>query len=261
MACARVRALCLALALTSGQAWPEEASLFEAVEQRDTLSYLVHLPRGYGESEAPFPLLFFLHGIVQKGTGSDASLENVADHGPFRTMRDGAWDETLPLIVVGPQSTGLQPWWRGGAVRAVLEHVLATYRVDRQRLYLSGISMGGRGAWWLAKNFSNEFAAVVPVSAWAGNLSRSCAVFQSMGIWAFHGRKDPIIRYPSGRKPIDTLLACPEPAEPLPKLTTLEDAGHGQWTRVYANGHGSYNRGADGEDYDDIYRWMLTFSR
>ncbi len=257
----RAAALGLALLLTAGAAWTEERPLFEAVQRADTLNYLLHLPAGYEETDAAFPLLFFLHGIVQKGTDSEAFLGNVADHGPFRTMRDGAWDETLPLIVVAPQSTGLQPWWRGEAVRAVLEHVLDTYRIDHSRRYLSGISMGGRGVWWLAKNFSNEFAAVVPVSGWAGDLSRSCDVFKPLGVWAFHGRRDPIIRYPTGRKPIDTLLDCPEPGRPLPKLTTFDDVGHGQWTRVYASDHGSRNQGADGRDYEDIYRWMLTFSR
>ncbi|MGD8832983.1 MAG: alpha/beta hydrolase-fold protein [Pseudomonadales bacterium] len=239
----------------------ETDGLYEVVQHPGALSYLLHLPPGYERGSERYPLLFFLHGIAQKGDGSPETLERVADDGPFRTMREGRWDEGLPFIVVGPQSTGLRPWWRGAAVRDVLEHIMATYRVDPTRRYLTGISMGGRGVWWLAKNFSNEFAAIVPVSAWAGDLSRSCNVFRGMGIWAFHGADDPLIGLESGAKPVEVLNACRPALEPMPKLTVLPGVGHGQWRIVYENRHGDTDEGADGVEYRDIYRWMLTFAR
>jgi predicted peptidase len=158
--------------------------LYRTVENPGTLNYLLRLPNDYENGTDAYPLLLFLHGVVQKGGGTSASLERVAKHGPFRAMREGRWDQRLPFIVVGPQSTGIQPWWRGGEVRALLAHLMQTYRIDTKRRYLSGISMGGRGVWWLAKNFSNEFAALVPVSGWAGELTRSCDVFRGMAIWA-----------------------------------------------------------------------------
>jgi len=262
----RICVLLLLLAARGTAAEPDGSSvpgqaLYQAVERRDVPGYLLHLPEGYSETEARFPLLFFLHGIIQKGDGSAASLEKVADHGPFRTMRDGHWDAALPLIVVGPQSSGLEPWWRGDEVRQVLDLVRATYRVDPHRVYLSGISMGGRSVWWLARNFPGEFAAAVPVSAWAGDLHGACDVFRGMGIWAFHGDRDPLIGLPSGQLPIDVLDACIPPLSPPPRLTVLADAGHGQWARVYDNLHGDADKGADGASYVDIYRWMLSFSR
>lgn len=256
--------LVLLVALGSGQraaAAAQNQPLYVPVENPETLSYLLHLPAGYEDSQAPYPLLFFLHGIVQKGDGSGESLLRVAEHGPFRTMREGRWDQRLPMIVVGPQSTGVQPWWRGEEVRALLAHLNRTYRIDPDRRYLSGISMGGRGVWWLAKNFSNEFAAVVPVSGWAGDLSRSCDVFRGMAIWAFHGTQDPLIGVSAGRKPIDDLRACTPSLNPAPQITLFDDAGHGRWRRIYESEHYQANRGADGELHTDIYRWMLTFSR
>lgn len=234
---------------------------FQSVENADTLNYLLHLPDGYEAGSDAYPLLFFLHGIIQKGTGSAASLARVAEHGPFRAMREGRWDPALPLIVVGPQSTGIQPWWRGEEVRALLAHLMTRYRIDPERRYLSGISMGGRGVWWLAKNFSNEFAAVVPVSGWAGDLSRSCDVFRGMAIWAFHGERDPLIGVSAGIRPVEVLRACEPAVLPRPYITLFDDAGHGRWRRIYESEHGDSNRGADGEPYSDIYRWMLTFSR
>jgi poly(3-hydroxybutyrate) depolymerase len=238
-----------------------DAPLYQPVENPGTLNYLLHLPAGYETSNDRYPLLFFLHGIAQKGDGSLRSLEKVAEDGPFRAMREGRWDQRLPMIVVGPQSTGIQPWWRGEEVRAVLEHVMATYRVDPTRRYVTGISMGGRSAWWLAKNFSNEFAALVPVSGWAGDLSRSCDVFRGMAVWAFHGAQDPLIGVSAGRKPIETLSACTPALSPAPHITVFDDAGHGRWQRVYESEHYDANMGADGERYSSIYAWMLTFTR
>ncbi|MGE3464529.1 MAG: alpha/beta hydrolase-fold protein [Pseudomonadales bacterium] len=245
---------------------PPAGALYRAVTGADMPGYLLHLPDGYDTSTADYPLLFFLHGIVQKGNGSAASLEKVADHGPFRTMRDGHWDRSLPLIVVGPQSAGVQPWWRGHEVRQVLDHVRSTYRVDTRRVYLTGISMGGRSVWWLARNFAGEFAAVVPVSAWAGDLNGTCDVFRDMGIWAFHGERDPLIRLASGRRPVEALNACAPPLTPAPRLTVLADAGHGQGSRGYGargdDGRDPAPHGdTDGKAQSDIYRWMLGFSR
>ena len=238
-----------------------DAPLYRPVENGGTLNYLLYLPPGYADNTDAYPLLFFLHGIVQKGDGSSDSLERVAEHGPFRAMREGRWDQRLPFIVVGPQSTGLQPWWRGEEVRALLAHLMQTYRIDASRRYLSGISMGGRGVWWLAKNFSNEFAALVPVSGWAGDLSRSCDVFRGMAIWAFHGEQDPLIGVSAGTKPIEVLRTCTPAISPQPHITLFDDAGHGRWRRIYESEHYDSNKGADGEPYSDIYRWMLTFSR
>jgi poly(3-hydroxybutyrate) depolymerase len=251
-----VGALCLGSPAQADPAMP-----YRPVLNDGTLNYLLHLPAGYHDTDGAFPLLLFLHGIAQKGGGSVEALEKVAADGPFRTMRDGLWDPTLPLIVVGPQSGGIQPWWRGDEVRKVLAHVMATYRVDPSRRYVTGISMGGRSAWWLAKNFSNEFAALVPVSAWAGELSRSCEVFRHLPVWAFHGARDPLIGLSAGMKPIETLAACAPPLQPAPKLTVIEDAGHGQWQRIYTNAHQEADTGGDGRRYTDIYRWMLSFAR
>ena len=123
--------------LGQGDAGRKEKELFQPIENPGTLNYLLHLPEGYPGDQTSYPLLLFLHGIAQKGDGSPVSLQRVAREGPFRTMRDGLWDPDLPFIVVGPQSTGLQPWWRGEEVRRLLRHVMTRYRIDPRRRYLS----------------------------------------------------------------------------------------------------------------------------
>jgi len=257
------RALTLTLILLigpTGTGRAESTPLYQAVESEGTPNYLLHLPVDYEATDQHYPLLFFLHGIAQKGNGSATALEKVAEDGPFRTMRDGLWDSTLPFIVVGPQSGGLLPWWRGAEVRKVLEHVRKTYRIDPRRIYLTGISMGGRSIWWLAKNFAGDFAAMIPVSAWSGDLKNSCREFAHMGVWAFHGEHDPLIGVSSGRKPVDVLAGCSPPLTTAPKFTILDDTGHGNWQLVFENQHGADNTGGDGRSYDDVYRWLLSFS-
>jgi pimeloyl-ACP methyl ester carboxylesterase len=175
-------------------------------------------------------------------------------------MRDGLWDESLPLIVIGPQSGGLQPWWRGEEVRKVLAHARTTYRIDPERNYLAGISMGGRSVWWLAANFPGEFAAMIPVSAWAGELSNKCAALSRLAVWAFHGERDTLIGLSAGERPVNALNAC-NPPPVLPAHLTVIDAGHGQWDRIFTNRHGDANTGGDGREYVDVYRWLLSFSR
>jgi predicted peptidase len=252
--------LILALIPWSGQGRADAGVLpYRYVESPDTLNYLLHLPRSYAATSEPFPLLLFLHGIGQKGDGSADAIHKVAVDGPFRTMREGEWDQRLPLIVIGPQAGGLQPWWRGAEVRRILAHARTTYRVDATRTYLTGISMGGRSVWWLAKNFATEFAAVVPTSAWAGDLRESCERFRHLAVWAFHGAKDPLIGLSAGRKPIEVLAGCAPPLYTPPRFTVLEDAGHGRWDLVYANRHGDTNAGADNVAHSSIYEWMLSY--
>ena len=119
--------------------------------------------------------------------------------------------------------------------------------------------MGGRSAWWLTEQIPEQISALVPVSGWAGDLSASCGQMKHVAVWAFHGDRDPLIRPSSGQKPIDTLNRCDPPLESPPHITMLDDVGHGQWEKVYANQHGDTNTGGDGVLYQDIYRWMLSF--
>jgi len=250
--------LCVLL-MVSGLVHGGEIEPYRYVETDESLNYLLKLPAGYQSGTDTFPLLLFLHGIAQKGSGSDKAIARVAADGPFRTMREGAWDSGLPLIVMGPQSGGLQPWWRGKEVLRILRHAEQTYRVDPDRIYLSGISMGGRSVWWVTEEMPEKFAAIVPASTWSGGVFPPCSQMVHLGVWAFHGEKDPLIGLRSGQRSVEVLNDC-EPAPLVPAhLTVLEGVGHGQWDLVYGNRHGDRNLGADGQEYADIYRWMLSF--
>lgn len=249
----------LVLCVTAAQV--AAAQPYNYVRTDEAPNYLVWLPEGYQDSGQAFPLLLFLHGVGEKGSGSEEAMEKVAAHGPFRSMREGNWDSSLPMIVAGPQIGGLMPWWPRKKIAASLEHLMQTYRIDPKRVYLTGVSMGGRAVWGFTEQTPGKIAAIVPAGGWADNLKDDCETFNDLGVWAFHGEEDSLIKFKNGLKPVQTISACQPPPQHPPALTKLEDAGHGNWELVYDSRHDGTHIGANGAEYANIYRWLLTFSR
>lgn len=118
------------------------------------LKYLLDLPRGYDQTDEPWPLIVFLHGAGECGD----DLERVRAHGPPRLAREG---RDLPFVVAAPQSR--RGGWDVAALDRMLDEIVASNRVDQDRIYLTGISMGGFGAWAWAAARPERFAALAPI--------------------------------------------------------------------------------------------------
>jgi predicted esterase len=243
------------------------------------LGYGEYLPPDYGDS-GPSPLLVFLHGSGESGDGSAEQLANLANTAiPSYIAFDG-WPDDRPFVVLAPQHeiTGdLSPYAAcdgvqfGGSCALTLQHELghpepgsicftpheiatflsyaiATYDVDPRRVYLTGLSCGGFGAWeYLSTYGDDQVAAVVPIAgegrpAWA---TAGCAL-GAVPIWAFHGLVDDVVNPAGSIEPVTNLQTCPSSPARDARLTTYTDADHDSWTRTYAIG-------AD----NDIYSWML----
>jgi len=237
------------------------AEPYDYVQAKDTFNYLIWLPESYEDSDLRYPLLIFLHGIGEMGSGSEKSISKVARHGPFRSMREGNWDTSLPMIVAAPQVGGLRWSWPKKKLADFNVYLVDNYRIDRNRIYFTGVSMGGRAVWELAEEYPQRAAAIIPAGGWAGDLRKDCASMREIGVWAFHGTDDGIIKFRDGRKPVQTMRDCDVPPRYNPGLTPLDGADHGNWELVYDNRHGGTQLGADGNEYNNIYRWLLTFSR
>jgi predicted peptidase len=197
--------------------------------------YLMFLPEGYGKEQKRWPLILFLHGAGERGD----DLEKVKKHGPPKTVETR---RDFPFIVVSPQCPeGV--WWTAKTETLInlLDEIVARYDVDTERVYLTGLSMGGYGSWALASEYPDRFAAVVPI---CGGGSRMMSLtLKDVPIWAFHGAKDSVVPLKESKEMVDAINARGGSA----KLTVYPDANHDSWTQTYDN--------------QELYDWLLQYRR
>lgn len=195
--------------------------------------YLLFLPNGYGSRAERWPLILFLHGGGERGD----DIERVKVHGPPKIVTQRP---DFPFIVVAPQ-VETDMVWSTAKLDALLEEVVEKYGVDPDRIYLTGLSMGGYGVWHLAMEYPHRFAAMAPISGGA-TPSGMCAL-KHLPIWVFHGAKDDVIKLDRSAELVERLERCNGNV----KLTVYEDAGHDAWTRTYEN--------------PELYEWFLQHRR
>jgi predicted peptidase len=192
-----------------------------------TVKYLLYLPKDYESNQAKVPLMLFLHGRGE----SDGPLSLVKKWGPPRMLERG---EHLPCIVVSPQCPPSPESWQNArqqsALLALLEHVTKTYRVDEDRIVLTGLSMGGYGSWRLAADHPEKFAAVVPICG-AGN-PKDADNLRSLPIWVWHGTEDRAVPF---ARSVELVEAIKKAGSTTILFTSLENIGHNSWEAAYAS--------------------------
>jgi predicted peptidase len=195
---------------------------------RVELDYLLYLPKEYAQQPA-WPLLLFLHGAGERGE----NLDLVKAHGPPKLIATG---KEFPFIVVSPQCRQ-DHWWQAFELAALLDDIEAIYKVDQDRIYVTGLSMGGYGTWSLAAYQPRRLAAILPICG--GGNPHLASVFKSVPAWVFHGAKDTIVPLDRSRVMVDAL----EKAGGTVKFTIYPEANHDAWTETYAN--------------PEVYQWLL----
>jgi predicted peptidase len=195
------------------------------------LPYLLYLPRGYDATKR-YPLILFLHGSGERGTDLDLVRFIGLPH------KLDTWDD-CPFIVVSPQCPAHSRWvFLLDPLDALLDDVLARYAVDERRVILTGMSMGGEGAWSLAAYRPERFAALVAI---CGRNSPMMALWlKDMPIWVFHGAQDDVVPLSAS----ETMVAALRKAGNNPRFTVYPDAGHDSWTQAY--------------DEPELYPWLLA---
>jgi predicted peptidase len=199
-----------------------------------SLDYLVYLPTDY-EKKDSWPLLLFLHGAGERGD----DLELVKKHGPPKLIEQG---KPFPFVVVSPQCP-MDGWWSTKPLElvALLDEIVAKYKIDQDRIYLSGLSMGGFGTWMLAAYAPDRFAAIVPVCG--GGERLMARRLTHLPVWAFHGAKDQVVPLGRSEEMVDALKKLHGDV----KLTVYPEAGHDSWTATYEN--------------PEVYEWLLQHKR
>lgn len=196
-------------------------------------NYMLYLPEGYSaDDNKKWPLVLFLHGAGEVGT----DVNKVAAHGPLRRVKDG---KQFPFIIIAPQSPVGE--WNSKPLYVFLSDFIKNHNVDEERVYLTGLSMGGYGTWWFAQTHPELFAAIVPICG-GGDASKAWTL-TNMPVWCFHSETDPIVNISYSREMIDAL----KPINPNVKFTVYPIEGHDSWTQTYEN--------------DEVYKWMLEQKR
>ncbi|MCX7803767.1 MAG: protein kinase [Planctomycetota bacterium] len=217
---------------------PGEHKLAARVEVRGRVMdfpYLIYLPAGYAppgrppggaRGERP-PLLMFLHGVGECGT----DLQGIYVHGPAPELaRNQAFREKFPFIVFCPQCAGGLRWEQDlvkKAVLALLEQVIQDFGADPDRIYCTGLSMGGTGTWHMALEAPTRFAAIAPISGYAVKPEIAKERLAHLGIWIITGGADG--GYTEGARQ----MAKAFEGSPKVTFTVHPGEGHGVWTRHY----------------------------
>lgn len=208
-----------------------------------TADYLLHLPRGYeAKGKQRWPLMLFLHGAGERGT----NVQKVAAHGPPKLVKT---NPDFPFILVSPQCPEGEIW-SNETVLALLDHIIAKHKVDTHRVYLTGLSMGGYGTWSLGVQHPERFAAIAPICG-GGEPVRvmlagktKSAALKSLGVWAFHGAKDSVVKLEESERMVGALKKA---GVKEVELTVYPEADHDSWTETYKN--------------PKLYEWFLQHER
>jgi predicted peptidase len=229
----RLALLCLAATLAPTAAAQQQDKHFEKeITVKVDLNYLLFLPAGYEQDDKRWPLIVFLHGSGERGE----DVAKVKVHGPPKIVESKA---DFPFIVVSPQVR--RRGWNPDYLKALLDQVLADYRVDRDRVYLTGLSMGGSGTWSFAAEYPDYFAAIVPICG--GGDPKEASKLKALPIWVFHGAKDESV--PLSRS--EEMVKALKEAGADVKFTVYPEAGHDSWTETYNN--------------PELYQWLLSHKR
>ena len=187
-------------------------------------------------------MILFLHGAGERGT----NVWKVATHGPPKNV---ATHPDFPFILVSPQCAERHVWSRD-VLLALLDDIIAKYAVDTNRVYLTGLSMGGYGAWDLgsptrrSSRLLCRFAAGAELITVMMSSRDKGRALKSLGVWAFHGGKDPVVPPEESQRMVNALKKV---GVKDVQLTVYPEAGHDSWTEAYQN--------------PELYEWLLKHER
>jgi predicted peptidase len=186
-------------------------------------------------------LILFLHGAGERGD----DLDLVKKHGPPKILGEKkdfpvAFGAASRFIVVSPQCPAGECWCNDTLI-ALLSNMVAKYRVDRDRIYLTGLSMGGYGTWSLAMEHSGWFAAIAPICG--GGFPLLAHKIKKVPTWVFHGAKDEVVPIRESERMVSALKALGGNV----KFTIYPKAAHDSWTKTYNN--------------PKLYQWFLRHKR
>ncbi|MBC9932432.1 prolyl oligopeptidase family serine peptidase [Chitinophaga qingshengii] len=227
----------------------------------DTLRYRLLMPANY-DIHKKYPLVVFLHGAGERGYDNNAQLL----HGGTMFLRDSLRNKYPAFVLVPQCPTG--SWWAPmdykrdatgkitaatfpldapappatAALNTLLDSLLGTGKIDKKRVYIGGLSMGGMGTFYLITKRPELFAAAFPICG-AGNVDEAGRFAGKVPVWIFHGGADGVV-------PVEASRAYDEKLKSLKaeyKYTEYPGVGHNSWDNVFVE--------------PDLFRWLFSHKK
>jgi len=218
------------------------------------LPYRIAFPEDYNADDTTeYPIILFLHGAGERGDDNEIQLTHVDvvfGSDDFRT--------NYPCFVLIPQCPVGKKWvevdWGLMShtmpqtmsislklTMALLLRTMHQYNIDTNRVYVTGLSMGGYGTWDIIARFPKIFAAAIPICG--GGDENTAPQIANIPIWAFHGGRDRVVPVSRTQNMIDAILA----QGGSPKYTEFPDLGHLSWNAAYTT--------------DGLWEWLFSNSK
>lgn len=223
-----------------------------------TLNYRLYVPADY-DPNIDYPVVLFLHGYGERGSGNDVQL----GCGMMKAFFSKGYYQEHPCIIVAPQCPDTTQWAVQGYTgsytisdtpstntfteaiqlcKAAVDQTIADYSVDTDRLYVTGLSMGGYGTWNIITHYPDYFAAAMPICG-GGDPSKADRLVD-LPIWAFHGDADPTVPVSGTRDMYNAITAA---GGTNIQYTEWMGADHFTWTPTYVR--------------SDVWNWMFNQSK
>lgn len=235
-------ALFLAVSAGAGAATRDDFLYGTSDGGNPPLPFRYFVPPGYDAAVA-YPLILFLHGSGERGSNNESQLNNDAN-GAMRLL-DDANLALQPVFMVAPQCP-TNGWWSGATLEtaiSLIDQMAAQYHVDPDRIYLTGLSMGGMGAWSGVTAHPERFAAVVPMSGNGATDAATVERVRAIPLWFFHAANDGTV----GVAGSDAIVAALRDAGADTVYTRYATGGHVIWPVAYA--------------HPQLFPWLVSQSR
>jgi len=203
-----------------------------SVGMRKGYEFVVNVPKEYSETSRSYPLIIFLHGgIGGKVSNNLWQLSNFS-----KSLSE-------PSILLAPVKVEID--WDPRKIKDVIDETNANLRINHNRIYLTGLSMGGRGTYIVASDLIDTFAAIMPLSSHHIPYSYLdlAPQLENLPIWIFHGDSDLVSSYPMAVEMAEALNAQSTYA----RFTTIVDGKHNGWNEIYSD--------------PEVLNWLLAQER
>ena len=207
------------------------------IKTKAKYNYLLYLPTNYTSGTKKYPVLIYLHGGSQRGN----DLNRLKTYGlPYLVDKGQNFD----FIIASPQCPENKYWSSENWFDSLYSDLNMRYRIDTDRIYCTGISIGGYGTYIVAMDFPDKFAAIVPLCGGINDsdTSRVCNL-NKISIWTFHGTTDDKISINETERIVRGLRKC---------------NGNIKFTRLQNEGH---DIGYLYENKPQIYKWLLKHKK